>query len=84
VPIDRPLALRPIGHAGVTRIAEGNGLLAMQQVVRLRDVRHVGGGADHRVNQPAFGIDTDMRLSCFTPRHSSYSVPNPITYRQQQ
>lgn len=51
----------------VPGIAENNLFITMQQVVELRDVGDLRGGADYRMNQAARTVDTDMGLHAEVP-----------------
>ena len=52
----------PLAGALVTGISEHDRLFAMQQSVTLGDVIDVGGGADHGMDQPRFGIRSNVGL----------------------
>jgi hypothetical protein len=49
-------------RTGITRIAAHIRFLVMQQLIGLRDVRNIGGGADNTVYQSRIGIDANVRF----------------------
>jgi hypothetical protein len=67
MPVHRALALRPFLDPCVAGIAEGNRLLAVQEVMRLRHIGDICGGANHGVHQAAFGIDTNVGFHAEVP-----------------
>jgi hypothetical protein len=54
-------------NATIARIAEGDGLLAVQQIVRPRHITDVGGGCDQAVDEVGAAIDADVRLHLEVP-----------------
>ena len=54
--------LRTFFNAGVTCVARDVSFLAMQQVINLGYVRHIGRRAHYAMHQTGFSIDTDVRF----------------------
>ena len=49
-------------HAGVTYVATHVSFLAVQQLIDLRHVRHIGRRAHQAMYQTRLGINTDVRF----------------------
>jgi len=63
LPDDLPAFMfRAFLDAGVTRVGTDHVLIAVQQLIDLGDIGHVGRRAHHAVHQARLIIDTDVRL----------------------
>jgi hypothetical protein len=54
--------LRSLGRTGVSSVTRNIGFGAVQQLVDLGDIRHVGGCPYQAVHQPRRGVDTNVGL----------------------
>ncbi len=64
--------------AGVTRVGTDHVLIAVQQLIDLGDIGHVGRRAHHAVHQARLIIDTDVRLHAEVVSRPRELPPQPL------
>lgn len=62
IPGSRCMIGNDVSFPGIGRITPYPGFLPVQQITYHDRIVNIGGSRDHRMNQPGFAIDTDMRL----------------------